>query len=149
MALRKVMREEKNWNVSILATDVSPLAIESARLGLFSQMDVQRGLSVDNLLRWFEPVGEQWRISTEIRDMIAFRADNLLEPRAPFGHYDLILCRNVMMYFPEHKRQKSLEMLARYAAPETFLIVGAGETLIGQNSPFCPSTEFRGLYQIK
>lgn len=136
------------WRISIVATDVSPLAIARGQAGRFAQMEVQRGLAVDDLLRWFELAGEDWRIIPEIRNMVHFQTDNLLDSRLPPGGFDLILCRNVMLYFPESARAAAYASLARQARPGCYLLLGAGETLVGRQSPFAMTTDVRGAYRM-
>lgn len=134
------------WRIEILATDISSAAIEQAKSGIFSQMDVQRGLAVGDLIKWFEPVGDDWRASQELRRMIDFRQDNLFDPRAPIGEYDLLLCRNVLLYFTPERRQSVLRLLARHSHDRSILLLGAGETVIGHSDDFIPHPEFRGGY---
>lgn len=134
------------WRISILATDVSPVAIETAKRGRYTQMEMQRGLGVGDLLRWFTPAGDDWQISDDIRDMVCFRTDNLLEPRIISGEFDLILCRNVLFYFPEDKRQIAYRQLAQHSQTGTYLVLGAGETLVGQSSLFAPCRNHRCVY---
>ncbi|MBB6122316.1 CheR family methyltransferase [Sphingobium subterraneum] len=147
MTLRKQADLWKGWQISILATDISSSVVERAQAGLFSQIDVQRGLAVNDLLRWFEPAGDTWRISQELRHMIDFRVDNLFEPQAPSGSYDLVMCRNVQFYFSAEMRRKVFGCLARHSAPGGYLILGAGETVIGQTIDFTASMQFRGIYE--
>ncbi|MBK5264096.1 MAG: protein-glutamate O-methyltransferase CheR [Alphaproteobacteria bacterium] len=147
MLIQKQAERWQGWRVQILATDISSGAIARAKSGLYSQMEVQRGLGVTELLQWFEPAGDDWRVSRELLDMIDYRVDNLLEPVLPAGAYDLILCRNVLLYFSLELRQKVFENLARFAAPEGHLVLGAGETVIGQTDDFIASRQFRGSYE--
>lgn len=137
----------KNWRVSIIGTDISPFSITRAQGGVFRQMDVQRGLPIAELLRWFEPADDHWRISRDLRAITSFKVDNVLEPRAVSGKFDLILCRNVMLYFSPELRAHALSRIAHFARPDTMLILGAGETTIGNSAAFAPSHEFRGAYE--
>ncbi|MGE4323584.1 MAG: protein-glutamate O-methyltransferase CheR [Sphingobium sp.] len=146
MQLRRAAELWRGWRIEIVATDISTVAIERARSGMFSRIDVQRGLAVGDLLRWFEPVGEAWRIREELRGMIDFRTENLFAPRHPGGRYDLILCRNVLLYLTSQRRQAVLRLLARHSHAETVLFLGAGETMIGQSEDFMPHPDFRGAY---
>lgn len=146
MILRRHERLWQGWRVSILGTDISPHAVATANSGLFRQIDVQRGMAINDIMRWFQPSGEDWRASSDIRSLINFRTDNMLEPRAVSGTYDLILCRNVMLYFSNETRGRALSMLRRFSRPETVLLLGAGETTIGTGSGFIPSKTFRGAY---
>jgi chemotaxis protein methyltransferase CheR len=139
----------QGWRIEILATDISTAAIEQARSGIFSQMDVQRGLAVGDLIKWFEPHGEDWRANSVLRRMIDFRRDNLFDARAPSGEYDLLLCRNVLLYFTPARRGDVLQLLARHSHAGSVLLLGAGETVIGQGDDFLPHPDFRGGYAPK
>lgn len=145
--LRKDAERWRGWRIQILATDISTSAIARAQSGVFSQIDVQRGLSINDLLRWFEPSGDDWRVSEELRRMVDFRTDSLFEPRAPTGYYDLILCRNVLLYFSLEMRRKVFDRLALHSQGGSFLLLGAGETVIGQTDSFAASKDFRGSYE--
>lgn len=147
MALRQASEQWAGWRIQMLATDISSAAIARARSGVYNQMDVQRGLAINDLLRWFKPNDQQWRISPELTAMIDFRIDNLFECRTPSGQYDLILCRNVMLYFSPEMRRQVFNRLAKFCAPGAYLVLGAGETVIGQTEHFAPSKTHRGLYQ--
>jgi chemotaxis protein methyltransferase CheR len=144
--LRNDAERWRGWRIEILATDISTTAIDQARSGVFSQMDVQRGLAIGDLLKWFEPAGDDWRASPDLRRMIDFRADNLFDPRAPIGQYDLLLCRNVLLYFAPERRQGVLKLLAGHSHGKSVLLLGAGETVIGQSEDFIVHPEFRGGY---
>ncbi len=144
--LRKDAARWQGWRIEVMASDISTSAIQQAKTGVFSQMDVQRGLAIGDLLRWFEPVGDDWKAKDELRQMIDFRADNLFEPAAPVGQYDLILCRNVLLYFTADRRRRVFDLLAQHASPHTILLLGAGETVIGQSEDFHAHREFRGAY---
>lgn len=138
----------RGWNLSILGTDISPFTIEKAQSGEYQQMDVQRGLAIGDLLRWFDPTDDAWQIRPEIRSMVTFRTDNILNPTAAGGVFDLILCRNVMLYFAPELRAKALNAMARHARSDTVLILGAGETTIGTVSLFSPCQTYRGAYRL-
>lgn len=147
--LRNDAARWQGWRIEILATDISTAAIDQARSGIFSQMDVQRGLPVGDLLKWFEPHGEDWRANAELRRMIDFRHDNLFDARMPEGAYDLLLCRNVLLYFTPERRRSVLQLLARHSHAGSVLLLGAGETVIGHGDDFMPHPEFRGGYMRK
>ncbi|WP_336959036.1 protein-glutamate O-methyltransferase CheR [Sphingobium aquiterrae] len=136
----------QDWRISILATDISSAAISQARSGLYSQIDVQRGLPIGDLLRWFEPVGDDWKVKDELRRMVDFRQDNLFDSHAPNGAYDLIFCRNVLLYFSNDMRRRVFDLLTRHSHDSTFLLMGAGETVIGQTDEFAASRDYRGSY---
>ncbi|MEZ5655324.1 MAG: protein-glutamate O-methyltransferase CheR [Sphingobium sp.] len=135
------------WRMQILATDVSGAVIEKAKSGVISQMDAQRGLAINDLLKWMAPVGEDWKMDGALRGMIDFRADNLFSPAAPMGEYDLIFCRNVMLYFAADRKKMLFETLARHSAPGGHLLLGAGETVMGLTTDFVTCPRYRGTYQ--
>ncbi|WHO40005.1 protein-glutamate O-methyltransferase CheR [Sphingobium sp. AP49] len=137
------------WRIEILATDISTSAIDQAKTGIFTQMDVQRGLPIGDLIKWFEPAGDDWRASPDLRRMIDFRQDNLFDSHVPHGQYDLLLCRNVLLYFSPERRQEVFNLLARHSHERSILMLGAGETVIGQSEDFMPHPEFRGSYARK
>ena len=147
MLIRKYPERWSGCRVQILATDISSSVIARARSGLYSQMEVQRGLGINDLLRWFEPAGDDWQASRDLLDLIDYRVDNLLEPLVPPFHYDLILCRNVLLYFSVELRRKVFDNLVRLAAADGHLILGAGETVMGQTDDFVASRDFRGSYE--
>lgn len=147
MLIRKNEQRWKDRRVQILATDISSSVIARAKGGLYSQMEVQRGLGITDLLRWFEPAGDDWRASRELLDMIDYRVDNLLEPILVSGQIDLILCRNVLLYLSQDLRRKVFDNLTRAGTPDGHLILGAGETVMGQTDDFVASRNFRGSYE--
>lgn len=146
MLIKRMGAAWDGWRIDIHATDVSPAAIETARRGRYAQMDMQRGLPVDELLRWFTEVEGQWQLAGELREMVTFSVDNLLDPRRVTGHYDLILCRNVLLYFPEEGKQAAYARLAQFARPGTYLVMGAGEMPSGPDSRFVPCRDLNCIY---
>jgi chemotaxis protein methyltransferase CheR len=147
MALKHMGNVWDGWRITILGTDVSPIAIEEAKRGRYTQMEMQRGLAINDLLRWFTPAGEQWQIKDELREMVHFQTDNLLESRTVSGDFDLILCRNVLFYFPEQKRQAAASQIMRHAHKNSYLVLGAGETLVGHDTCFTPCPKHGCIYK--
>jgi chemotaxis protein methyltransferase CheR len=131
----------------MLASDVSASTVARARLGRFSQFEVQRGLPIRTLMRWFEPGGETWTIRPEMARAIKFRQQDLVKGAMPPGLFDIVLCRNVLLYFPQPVREQVLERLARSIRPDGLLVLGAGETVLGLSDAFDPCQRFRGLYR--
>jgi chemotaxis protein methyltransferase CheR len=135
------------WEIDIVATDVSRAAIERARTGLYSQFEVQRGLSVLQMMRWFgERPGATWGIAPELQRMIRFQVHSLVERPPQPARFDIVLCRNVMLYFPAETRRAVFDRLASAAADDAVLMLGAGETVIGQTDAFRSDPDCRGLY---
>jgi chemotaxis methyl-accepting protein methylase len=135
------------WTIDITGSDVSAAAIAQARAGLYSQFEIQRGLPVRQMLRWFDSEGEQWRANAELRQKVLFRTHNLLDAPLLPGRCDVILCRNVLLYFTQSRRAAVFERLAKASAPDGVLMLGAGETVIGQTDRFISDSEHRGLYR--
>jgi chemotaxis protein methyltransferase CheR len=136
------------WTIDILGTDLSRSAIERAKAGTYSQFEVQRGLPVVQMVRWFgELGGGDWRVSPKLRDKVRFEARNLIEAPPGPGRFDVILCRNVLLYFAPDMRRLAFGRLAEAMAPDGTLMLGAGETVIGQTERFVSDPEFRGLYR--
>jgi chemotaxis protein methyltransferase CheR len=134
-----------DWTIDITATDVSEAAIEKARGGYYSQFEIQRGLPVSAMLRWFEQVGQDWRVKRGLARYLRFRRHNLL--MAQTGRFDLILCRNVLLYFSPERRREAFDRLAASLTPDGYLMLGAGETVIGQTDAFISAPELRGFYR--
>ncbi|MGL4312582.1 MAG: CheR family methyltransferase [Sphingomonas sp.] len=131
----------------ILATDVSEAAIARARAGKFSQFEIQRGLPVRRMIEWFEADGAVWNASPDLLRRIVFRRHNLVGDPPPVGRFDIVLCRNVLLYLSTNQRQRVFEALAKVVRPGGLLVLGAGETVIGQSDAFIPSPRYRGLYE--
>ena len=132
----------------IVATDVSNAAITRARDGSYTQFEIQRGLPVRRMVNWFEPAGEHhWRAAAALLGAIHYRRHNLVVDPAPAGDFDLILCRNVLFYFAPPIRERVLERLADALKPDGLLLLGAGETVIGQSDRLRPSQRARGFYE--
>lgn len=135
-----------DWLIEIVATDVSPAAIAKARGGVYSHFEVQRGLPVTELVSRFEAEGDAWRVRSAGPAQITFFVHNLLDP-APPGRFDMILCRNVLLYFPPERARAVLNRLAQAIAPDGLLVLGAGETVLGHSDAFQPDPALRGLYR--
>jgi len=138
----------RGWRIEIAGSDVSRTAIEKARAGLYSQFEVQRGLPVRQMMRWFEDRGPKgWQASDALRRLVRFEAGNLIEQPSRPDRYDIILARNVLLYFSSATRRTAFERLHASIAPDGILMLGAGETVIGQTERFVSDPEQRGLYR--
>jgi chemotaxis protein methyltransferase CheR len=131
----------------ILATDVSDAALARARSGRYSQFEIQRGLPIRRMIEWFESDGVDWVAKPELVRRIAFRRMNLVADAMPPGRFDVILCRNVLLYLTPDDRRRILDRFAGMLQPGGLLVLGAGETVIGQTEAFRPSAAYRGLYE--
>lgn len=131
----------------IVATDISEASLARARAGRYTQFEVQRGLPVRRLMRWFEgEAGGDWIARPDLLRLVQYRRANLVADRAPVGQFDLVLCRNVLLYFSAPLKTQVLANLAGALRPGGTLVLGAGETVIGHTSLLEPSRRFRGFY---
>ena len=146
MTMKEMGCQLDGFRIEILATDLSNEVLEKARSGIYSQFEVQRGLPIQMLIKYFTQVGEMWQIAPDIRAMVQFRSFNLLSDFSRLGLFDLILCRNVLIYFDLAAKTDVLDRLVRVLAPDGFLILGAAETTIGLTQAFRSIAERRGLY---
>ncbi|MBX7502232.1 CheR family methyltransferase [Qipengyuania mesophila] len=136
----------RDWTIEILGTDVSGKAIETARSGLYTQFEIQRGISVAQMLNFFAESNGQWQAADKIRSMIRFQQHNILDyPPSP-GRFDLVMCRNVLLYFDPETRATAFSRLASGIAPDGWLMLGAGETVVGQTERFKPAQFGSSLY---
>jgi chemotaxis protein methyltransferase CheR len=134
------------WRIEITATDLSNEVLEKAKAGLYSQFEVQRGLPIQLLMKYFTQAGETWQISPEIRAMVQFRTLNLLGDFSQLGFFDVVFCRNVLIYFDQATKIDVLERLVRIIEPDGYLTLGAAETVVGLTDIFKPLVDRRGLY---
>jgi chemotaxis protein methyltransferase CheR len=146
MCLREMEREIAGWRIEILATDLSTEVLEKARQGIYSQFEVQRGLPIALLIKYFTQIGELWQIAPELRAMVKYRQLNLLSDFSQLGTFDLILCRNVLIYFDQETKIDVLNRLARVTANDGYLVLGAAETVVGLADSFNVVADKRGLY---
>ena len=146
MTLKGMGAALAGYTVQILATDLCAEVLERARGGIYSQFEVQRGLPIQQLVKFFTQVDERWEIAPEIRAMVEFRTLNLLADFKPLGTFDLVFCRNVLIYFDQITKMQVLERVARQMPGDGFLVLGAAETVVGLTEAFRPVAEKRGLY---
>ncbi|AOG03931.1 CheR family methyltransferase [Bosea sp. RAC05] len=135
------------WKIQIVGTDISGEVLERARAGLYSQFEIQRGLPIQMLLKHFSQEGDRWRISERLRAMVDLRQHNLLEPNGHLGQFDIIFCRNVLIYFDVQTKARVLEALAPRLAPQGAMFLGAAETVIGISTTVLPDRQHRGVYR--
>ena len=139
----------RGWTIDILGTDVSTSCVDRARAGAYTQFEVQRGLGIAQMIKWFEECPDGWRALEELRRPVRFQVHNLLEPAPHPGGFDIILCRNVLLYLSPDKKAVSFERLAGAMAEDGWLMLGAGETVIGQSSKLGADVNARGLYRLR
>jgi chemotaxis protein methyltransferase CheR len=135
------------WRVEIVATDLSQEVLEKSRAGIYSQFEVQRGLPIQMLLKYFTQTGELWQLGADIRAMVQHRQLNLLQDFSHLGKFDVIFCRNVLIYFDQDTKAGIFDRLSRMLEPDGMLLLGAAETVVGLTEVFKPYPERRGLYR--
>lgn len=134
------------WHIEIHGTDVSSVAIKTAKHGLYSQFEIQRGLGVSQMMSHFEETKGGWQASRKLLRMIRYKTGNILDPVEEMHRHDLVLCRNVLLYFGETVRERAFRRLSQSIADDGFLMLGAGETAVGRTGDFKPSPGLQGLY---
>jgi chemotaxis protein methyltransferase CheR len=134
------------WRVEIIGTDLSLDVLEKAKAGIYSQFEVQRGLPIQMLVKYFAPAGEVWQLSSAVRGMVQYRPLNLLQDFSHLGTFDVVFCRNVLIYFDQETKIGVLNRIARVLEPDGFLVLGAAETVVGLTESFKPLADRRGLY---
>ena len=137
-----------DWTIDILGTDVSGTVVDRAREGVYSQFEVQRGLGIGQTIKWFEECAEGWRIVQPLRRPVRFQVHNVLEAPPHPGEFDIVLCRNVLLYLNPETRAQAFERLASSLAEDGWLMLGAGETVIGQTRKLTADPDARGLYRL-
>lgn len=146
MVLKEMAAQLQGWRIEILGTDISPSVLEKAKVGLYSQFEVQRGLPIQMLVKYFEQHGEMWQIDASLRGMIEYRELNLLKDLTPLGAFDIIFCRNVLIYFDRGTKTQVLEAMWRLIPRDGALFLGGAETVLGISERFKPSPNQRGVY---
>jgi chemotaxis protein methyltransferase CheR len=138
----------RGWTIDILGSDVSTRCVDRARLGTYGQFEVQRGLAIGQMIQWFDETSEGWRAVEALRRPVRFQVHNLLEPPPHPGGFDIVLCRNVLLYLSPEKKSLAFERLASSMAEDGWLMLGAGETVIGQSQKLGADIKARGLYRL-
>lgn len=147
MAILENPEKWRGWKVDIIGTDISRPVVDQARAGKYSQFEIQRGLPVMLMLRYFEQNGETWTAKQALRSAVSFMPHNMLDSARNLGMFDLILCRNMLMYLGDENRRHVLDRISDQLQPDGFLMLGAAETVIGQSGKLKTSSEFRGFYE--
>jgi len=146
MILKEKGAQLADWRIEIVGTDISTEILARATAGVYSQFEVQRGLPIQLLMKYFKKEGEQWRINDELRSSIQYRTFNLLDPFTGLGNFDIVYCRNVLIYFDEATKRGVLTRVAQLMPADGFLLLGAAETVVGVTDVFAPMESARGLY---
>lgn len=146
MILNELAARYAGWRIEITGTDLSREVLEKAKAGVYTQFEVQRGLPVQLMLKYFEQNGDTWRLSQNIRSMVKYQTFNLLDSFSSMGQFDIIFCRNVLIYFDNDAKIDIMNRMAKQLAPDGFFVLGAAETVVGLSNAFKPMPDKRGLY---
>ena len=134
--------------VEIIASDISDRCLDRARQGLFTQFEVQRGLPIQTLMQYFTQQDDHWRISERMRQQVSFRKLNLIDPSYAHGKFDVIFCRNVLIYFDAPTKSDVFERLSQAMNPGGFLVLGAAESIVGVTQAFESAQDRRGVFKL-
>lgn len=142
--------ENKSFSINdfeILATDISPNVIKQAKSGIYSQFEVQRGTPINLLLKYFAKKGvDEWEIIDDAKKHVSFRLFNMMDDFSTISQRDVILCRNVLIYFDSETKKQILEKIAAKLSPNGYLMIGTSENLIGLTDKFEMVKEWPGTY---
>ena len=148
MLLNEESKQLEGWNYSILGTDISEEVLERAKSGIYTHFEVQRGLAIQRLIKFFEKQGELWQIKPELRKVVQYRKFNLLDDPRPLGQFDVVFCRNVLIYFDPETKAKVLAGIAKVMDKDGILFLGAAETVLGISDAFRPVPGHFGVYSL-
>jgi len=148
MCLKEEAAQLAGWRVDLIGTDLSTEVLDKAKAGIYSQFEVQRGLPIQMLAKYFGKANDMWQLKPEIRGMVQFRQNNLLQDFSTLGGFDLIFCRNVLIYFDQPTKAAILERMARLLPTDGFLVLGGAETVLGITTKFSTVPNMRGIYAV-
>jgi chemotaxis protein methyltransferase CheR len=149
MLVREHFPELASWRLSLIASDISREVLARARDGRYNQIEVNRGLPASLLVRYFEQKGTTWVLAPVIRDMVEFQEINLAQAWPMLPRMDLVLIRNVMIYFDLQTKKAILARLARLLRPDGYLLLGGAETTFNLDDSFRRVEPVKsGFYQL-
>jgi chemotaxis protein methyltransferase CheR len=148
MCLREEAPRLADWRTDIVATDLSDDVLEKAKAGVYSQFEVQRGLPIQLLVKYFKKAGDMWQIDPSIRAMVRYSQLNLMDDLSRLGAFDVVFCRNVLIYFDQNLKVEVLDRISQLMPSDGFLYLGGAETVIGLTTKFVPMKGQRGIYRL-
>jgi chemotaxis protein methyltransferase CheR len=146
MILKDMAGQLAGWRVEIIATDLSPEVLEKSKAGLYTQFEVQRGLPIQLLVKHFKQVGTMWQLNADTRALVQYKQFNLLQDFAPLGKFDVIFCRNVLIYFDQPTKTDIFNRMMKANEPDGYLFLGAAETVVGLTDAYRVCPQRRGVY---
>ena len=149
-SLAIVLKEEAaklpGWRNRILGTDISKEVLEKAKKGHYTQFEVQRGLPIQQLVAHFKKEGDMWSIDPSLKAVVDYKEFNLLDDLGPLGTFDVVFCRNVLIYFDAETKTRIFEGISKRMTPDGMLFLGGAETVLGISDKFKPVAGQRGVY---
>lgn len=149
MAFAENPEKWRGWEIEIIASDVSANALRQSKSGVYSQFEIQRGLPVLMMIKYFDQIGDQWVAKKQLREAVDFHKHNMLDPVSDFGKFDIILCRNMLMYLSEDRRDQVLDNIAASLCDDAMVMLGASETVIGRSEKLRICEDYKGFYKLK
>ena len=150
IVLQELLGDLSKYAIKLLGTDISDAALAQASSGKFNKFEIERGLPRDKLARYFTPSDQTWKVNDQIRSMVNFRKLNLMQSFTGLGKFDVVLCRNVAIYFTLEDRKKLFNRIADVLEPDGYLLIGSTESLTGICARFIPKRHLRSIfYQLK
>jgi chemotaxis protein methyltransferase CheR len=146
MVLKEEAAKLAGWRTEIVATDISTEMLNKAKAGLYSQFEVQRGLPIQLLMKYFKKQGDLWQIDAALRAMVQYKEFNLLNSPNVLGQFDVVFCRNVLIYFDQATKGVVLGRIADLIPSDGILFLGDAETVLGISNRFKPVAGQRGVY---
>jgi len=151
-SLAMILKEQgpklAGWTIEITGTDISSEVLARAQSGIYTQFEVQRGLPIQLLVKYFKQDGDKWQLVPEIRNMVKYREFNLLADPSSLGGFDVVFCRNVLIYFDQKAKTAILERVSKLLPPDGLLYLGGAETVLGVSDKFEPLAGHRGIYAL-
>jgi chemotaxis protein methyltransferase CheR len=148
MILSEMAAQLNGWKIEIVGTDLSSEILNRAKEGMYSQFEVQRGLPITMLVKYFAQIGDRWQINAKIRGMVQYKEFNLLQDPMPLGRFDVVFCRNVLIYFDQPTKTRVLNSVAKLMPEDGFLFLGGAETVLGITDKFQMVPGQRGVYGV-
>jgi len=150
IVLQELLGNLSKYAIKLVGTDISDAAVAQASSGKYNKFEIERGLARDKLNKYFTMSGQTWKVNDQIRAMANFRKLNLMQPFLGLGKFDIVLCRNVAIYFTLEDRKKLFNKIADVLEPDGYLIIGSTESLTGICPRFIPKRHLRSIfYQLK
>lgn len=148
MLLQEEAKQLEGWNCQILGTDISEEVLDRAKSGVYTHFEVQRGLAIQRLIKFFDKQGELWQVKPDIRKVVQYRKFNLLDDPRPLGQFDVVFCRNVLIYFDPETKTRVLAGISKVMDKDGILFLGAAETVLGLSDAFRPVPGHFGVYSL-